>query len=67
MQAMHRARRVIQVDNLVLSRHEEEIAREREGNAIAQLLIPRYKAKRPNKSSDRNTDAVATMTSTRTS
>ena len=40
MQAVHRARRVIQVDNLVLkiraleaaaSRHEEEMAREREG------------------------------------
>ena len=54
MQAVHRARRVIQVDNLVLkiraleaaaSRHEEEMAREREGNAIAQLLIARYKAK----------------------
>ena len=52
MQAVHRARRVIQVDNLVLriraleaaaSRHEEEIARECEGNAIAQLLIARYK------------------------
>ena len=53
MQAVHRARRVIQVDNLILkiraleaaaSRHGEEIAREREANAIAQLLIPRYKA-----------------------
>ena len=54
MQAVHRARRVIQVDNLVLkiraleaaaNQHEEEMAREREGNAIAQLLIARYKAK----------------------
>ena len=54
MQPVHRARRVIQVDNLVLkiraleaaaSRYEEEMAREREGNAIAQLLIARYKAK----------------------
>ena len=27
------------------SRHEEEMAREREGNAIAQLLIAQYKAK----------------------
>ena len=54
MQAVHRARRVIQVDNLVLkiraleaaaNRHEEEMAREREGNAIAQLLIARNKAK----------------------
>jgi hypothetical protein len=54
MQAMHRARKVIQVDNLALKiraleaaaiRHGEEIAREREANAIAQLLIARYKAK----------------------
>ena len=53
MQAVHRERRVIQVDNLVLKiraleaaaiRHEEEMAREREGNAIAQLLIAQYKA-----------------------
>ena len=53
-QAVHRARRVYQVDNLILkiraleaaaSRHEEEMAREREGNAIAQLLIAQYKAK----------------------
>ena len=54
MQAVHRARRVIQIDNLVLRiraleaaaiQHEEEMAREREGNAIAQLLIAQYKAK----------------------
>ncbi len=53
MQAVHRARRVIQIDNLVLkiraleaaaSRHGEEIARERDANAIAQLLIAQYKA-----------------------
>ena len=43
---MHRARRVIQIDNLVLEiRALEEMARELEGNAIAQLLIARYKAK----------------------
>ena len=54
MQAVHRERRVIQVDNLVLriraleaaaTKHEEDMARERDGNAIAQLLIAQYKAK----------------------
>ena len=51
--AQARSGRVIQVDQLVLkiraleaaaSRHGEEIAREREANAIAQLLIAQYKA-----------------------
>ena len=53
-QAVYRERRVIQVDNLVLriraleaaaTKHEEDMARELDGNAIAQLLIAQYKAK----------------------
>ena len=53
MQTVHRARRVQQVDQMALkiraleaaaSRHGEEIARERDADAIAQLLIAQYKA-----------------------
>ena len=53
MQAVHRARRVQQVNHMALkireleaaaSRHGEEIAPERDANAIAQLLITQYKA-----------------------
>ena len=53
MQTVHRARRVQQVDQMALkirsleaaaSRHGEEIARERDADGIAQLLIAQYKA-----------------------
>ena len=53
MQAVYRAQRVQQVNQMALrireleaaaSRHGEEIARERDTNAIAQLLIAQYKA-----------------------
>ena len=53
MQAVYRARRIQQVNQMALrireleaaaSRHGEEIARERDANAIAQLLIAQYKA-----------------------
>ena len=67
MQAVHRARRVQQVNQIVIrireleaavSRHGEEIARERDANAIAELRTGR---------SESSIDAVATITSTRVS